>query len=484
MAVAGVVCAALAAAPAHAATNNIFTVAGSAAGLSGDGGPATAAQLANPSAVAMTADGGFLVADQDNHRVRRVSPTGTITTVAGTGSRGLSGDGGPATAAEIAAPTGVAVTADGSFLIADRGNHRVRRVSPAGIITTVAGTTSGLSGDGGPATAAQLAAPTGVAVTPDGGYLIADQNNHRVRRVSSTGTITTVAGSTLGMSGDGGPATAAQLAAPSGVAATPDGGFLIADQNNQRVRYVSPTGTITTVAGTTVGLSGDGGPATAAQLSFPFGVAVTADGGFLITDRGNHRVRRVSPTGTITTVAGTSIGPAGDGGPATAAQLNSPMGVAVTADGGFLIADWSNHRIRFVDTDLRGSASGPQGPAGPTGTAGPQGPRGVSTVPNPPRPPAASPVRLAFALATARVHAHPRRRITLRYAATTTATIDLAVLRGRRHVADVHATGHAGRNLIRLRAPARPGRYRLQVLATTSDGQRATDRARLTVTRR
>jgi hypothetical protein len=259
------------------------------------------------------------------------------------------------------------------------------------------------------------------------------------------------------------------------VAATPDGGFLIADQNNHRVRHVSPTGTITTVAGTTVGMSGDGGPATAAQLSFPFGVAVTADGGFLITDRGNDRVRRVSPTGTITTVAGTSIGPAGDGGPATAAQLNRPTGVAVTADGGFLIADWGNHRIRFVDADLRGPASGPQGPQGQ------QGPRGTSTVQKPPRQPAASPVRLAFALATARLHARPRQRITLRYAATTTATIDLAVLRGRRHVAGVHATAHAGRNLIRLRAPARPGRYRLQVLATTSDGQRATDRARLTV---
>ena len=255
-----------AAARANAATNNIFTVSGTTEGLSGDGGPATAAQLSFPSGVAVTADGGFLIADRNNHRVRRVSPAGTITTVAGT-TAGLSGDGGPATAAQLAAPFGVAVTADGGYLIADTFNDRVRRVSPAGTITTVAGTTAGLSGDGGPATAAQLSDPFGVAATADGGFLIADTFNNRVRRVSPGGTITTVAGTTAGLSGDGGPATAAQLSDPCGVAATADGGFLIADAVNHRVRRVSPAGTITTVAGTTEGLSGDGGPATAAQLA-------------------------------------------------------------------------------------------------------------------------------------------------------------------------------------------------------------------------
>jgi hypothetical protein len=252
--------------------------------------------------------------------------TNNIFTVAGTGTPGFSGDGGPATSAQLFRAADVAVTADGGFLIADNLNHRVRRVSPAGTITTVAGVgTAGFSGDGGSATDAQLNQPQGVAVTADGGFLIADSSNQRVRRVSPGGTITTVAGTgALGFSGDGGPATAADIGNPQGVAVTADGSFLIADSDNQRVRHVSPAGTITTVAGTgTEGFSGDGGPATAAELAFPSGVAVTAEGGFLITDFDNHRVRRVSPAGTITTVAGNGTqGFGGDGGPATAAQLN------------------------------------------------------------------------------------------------------------------------------------------------------------------
>jgi sugar lactone lactonase YvrE len=282
--------------------------------------------------------------------------TNNIFTVTGIGTAGFGGDGGVATSAQLNGPVDVVVTADGGYLIADAINNRVRRVSPAGTITSVAGTgIAGFSGDGGPATAAQLDAPQGVAVTADGGFLIADSNNDRVRRVSPAGTITTVAGSTEGFSGDGGPATAAELNGPDGVAVTVDGGFLIADANNHRVRRVSPAGTITTVAGNgTAGSSGDGGPASAAELDGPERVAVTADGGFLIADGDNNRVRRVSPAGTITTVAGNGIaGFSSDGGLATAAELNSPNGVTVTADGGFLIADTSNNRVRFVDADLR-----------------------------------------------------------------------------------------------------------------------------------
>ena len=304
---------AVAAPGAHAATNNIFTVAGTTSGLSGDGGPATGAQLDQPFDVEATPDGGYLVADIGNDRIRRVSSAGTITTVAGTTS-GLSGDGGPATAAQFNTPAATARTADGGFLIADQSNNRIRRVSPGGTVTTVAGTTSGLSGDGGPATAAQLAAPDDVAVTADGGYLIADANNSRIRRVSPGGTITTVAGTTNGLSGDGGPAITAQLGQTTGVATTADGGYLIVDRSNHRIRRVSPGGTITTVAGTTSGLSGDGGPATATQMNDPFGVAVTADGGFVIADADNHRIRRVAPGGTITTVAGTTLGLSGEGG--------------------------------------------------------------------------------------------------------------------------------------------------------------------------
>src|SRR5207244_954980 len=181
-----------------------------------------------------------------------------------------------------------------------------------------------------PATSARLNSPNGVAATADGGYLIADTSNQVIRRVSPAGTITTVAGTLTmtGSTGDGGPATAAKLNFPEGVAATADGGFLIADLGNQVIRRVSPAGTITTVAGTLTvsGSTGDGGPATAAKLNLPEGVAATADGGFLIADANNHAIRRVSPAGTITRGGGTLTvaGPTGDGGPAPAAKPTVP----------------------------------------------------------------------------------------------------------------------------------------------------------------
>ena len=469
---------------AQAETNNIFTVAGTSAGLSGDGGPATGAQINGPLGVTATSDGGYLVADSSNHRIRRVSPAGTITTVAGT-SAGLSGDTGPATAAQLNFPTGVTATADGGYLVADFNNHRIRKVSAGGTITTVAGTTAGLSGDGGPATVAQFNKPQVVAVTADGGYLIADSNNHRIRRVSPAGTITTVAGTTAGLSGDGGPATAAQLSVPVSVATTADGGYLIAASSNNRIRKVSAGGTITTVAGTTGGLSGDGGPATAAQLSSPSSVAATADGGYLIADPGNHRIRRVSPAGTITTVAGSTAGQSGDGGPATAAQLFFPAAVAPTAEGGYLIAESINHRIRFVDADLRAPATGPQGTQGPTGVAGPVGPSGPAGPAGVGAAGAVGPPfdRLAVALAAERFSSRSRRRVTLRYASTRSATVEVRLLRGSRREAMFRGSARAGRNRIAIRAPRSARRYRLELVATTPAGQRSTDSGRLTVRR-
>ena len=350
------------AAPAQAAPGDIFTFAGTgAAGFSGDGGPATSAALRQPTAVAWLGDDSVLVADYANHRIRRISPSGQITTVAGTGTAGYSGDGGPATSARLNWPLDVEPTADGGFLIADLGNKRVRRVSPAGIITTVAGTgAEGTSGDGGPATSARLAAPTGVAVTADGGFLVADAGAHRVRRVSPGGTITRVAGDgNPGATGDGGPAVAAQLNTPLGVAALPDGGFLVTEYEGQRVRRVSATGVITRVAGTgSGGFSGDGGAATAARLNKPVGVSTTSDGGFLIGDSLNGRVRKVSADGTIATVAGTGgHGYAGDGGPAALAQLRSPIAAAENTSGAIVIADSEDNRLRFVE--------GPPSPDGP-----------------------------------------------------------------------------------------------------------------------
>jgi hypothetical protein len=362
---------------AAAATNNISTVAGGVRPIflgcddagchfnppnEGDGGPATSAVLNYPYGVDVLPDGGFVASSLSNQEVRRVSPTGTITTLAGGLQNGFSGDGGPASAARLNTPLGVSVQPDGGVLIADSNNHRIRRVSPAGIITTVAGSgAEGFSGDGGPATAAKLDLPIDVAATRDGGFLIDDYINNRIRRVSPNGTITTVAGTGAeGFSGDGGPATAARMGFPDSVSATADGGFLITDYEYNRVRRVSPTGTITTVAGSgglgQGAFAGDGGPATGARLNSISDAIETPDGGLLISDTGNNRVRRVSPTGTITTVAGVGGwlgGFSGDGGLATLARLNAPDGLAMTASGGFLVADSVNNRVRLVDSDFR-----------------------------------------------------------------------------------------------------------------------------------
>jgi hypothetical protein len=342
------------AAPAQAAPGDIFTFGGTGiAGFGGDGGPATSAELRQPIAVAWMANGSALVADFANHRIRRISPNGQITTVAGTGTDGYSGDGGPATSAQLSWPIDVEPTADGGFLIADLGNKRVRRVSAAGVITTVAGTGQGGSqGDGGPATSARVGAPTGVAVSADGGFLVADANAHSVRRVSPGGTITRVAGNgTAGGAGDGGPGFMAQLNVPVGVAAQPDGGFLVAEYEGQRVRRVSAAGVITRVAGTgSAGFSGDGGAATAARLNKPVGVSATPDGGFLIGDSLNGRVRKVSADSTIATVAGSGEpGYAGDGGPAVAARLRSPSAAVEDSNGAILIADNEDNRLRLVE---------------------------------------------------------------------------------------------------------------------------------------
>ena len=282
---------------AHAALGDISTLAGNGtSGSSGDGGVATAAQFRSPIGVAVMADGSVLIADTVDHRVRRVAPDGVISTFAGTGAAGFSGDGGLAITAQLNGPSGVAVAADGGVLIADRLNHAVRRVAPDGVISTVAGTgVAGFSGDGGPATAAEFRSPTGVAVAPDGSVLIADTTNRRVRRVAPDGVISTVAGTGAnGSGGDGGPATAAPIAAPSGVAVAPDWSVLIADTGNNQVRRVTPDGVISTLVGDGgIGFGGDGGPATAAQLYGPYAVAVTADGNVVIADTTNHRVRRV-----------------------------------------------------------------------------------------------------------------------------------------------------------------------------------------------
>ena len=370
---------------------SIRTVAGNGAhGFSGDGGPATSAALNNPSGVAVDSTGNLFIADSRNNRIRKVSPSGIITTVAGDGTTAFSGDGGPATSASLS-PSGVAVDSSGNLFIADSRNNRIRKVSPSGIITTVAGDgTTAFSGDGGPATSASLYLNVGgVAVDGSGNLFIADCVHNRIRKVSSDGIITTVAGGGASGLGDGGPATSVALSFPSGVAADAAGNFFIADTINNRIRKVSPSGTITTVAGNgTQGFSGDGGSATSAALQIhevavnPTGIAVDGSGNLFIGDTDNERIRKVATNGIITTVAGNgAYGFSGDGGPATSASLqvsafsNGGGAVAVDGSGNIFIADTFNQRIRKVSpsgiiTTVAGNgAYGFSGDGGPATSA-------------------------------------------------------------------------------------------------------------------
>jgi hypothetical protein len=386
---------------------DIYTIAGNGtAGFSGDGGPATAAELSYPQEATVDAAGNPVIADNGNHRVRVVAAStgtfygqamtaGDIYTIAGTGAPAFSGDSGPATAAELSGPAGVTVDSAGNLVIADSGNSRIRVVAASGgtlygqamtagdIYTVAGGGTNKFFRGSGPATAAALRSPRTVAVDNAGNLVIADTSDNRIRVVAaSTGTfygqamtagdIYTVAGGGMNGLGDGGPATAAKLNRPFGVKVDGEGNLVIADTNNNRVRVVAAStgtfygqamtaGDIYTVAGDgTGGFSGDSGPATAAELSGPAGVTVDSAANLVIADSANNRIRVVAgnsgifygqamTAGDIYTVAGDGTGGfSGDSGPATAAELSGPAGVTVDSAANLVIADSANNRIRVV----------------------------------------------------------------------------------------------------------------------------------------
>lgn len=433
----------------QAPAGTISTVAGSGEpGLSGDGGPATTARIGHPRGLAVFSDGSFLVTQPYDNAVRLVRADGTVTTVAGTGVGGFSGDGGPAADAQLDFVHGVAALADGSFALGDMFNNRVRRVSAEGVISTAVGTgAAGYGGDGGPATAALVYAPRGLAALPSGVILLPDSSNHRVRRIGLDGRITTVAGTGVpGSAGDDGPATAATLNLPFAIAPLAGGGFLVAESRGNRVRRVSPDGTITTVAGTgSAGFSGDGGRATSALLNSPHAVVTLPDGGFLVADTLNHRVRRVSPAGVITTIAGTGVaGFGGDGGPAVAALLDQPKALAVLPDlRGVLVADAENDRVRLVRVDLR------------------------------------LPLLARFRLREYR--GLPRVPPTVGVTLSRPARIELTVVRRSKPVVRVARPAAKGTTRVVLPKPLPPGTYELRLLARSDDGRLARDRASLRV---
>jgi sugar lactone lactonase YvrE len=326
-----------------------------AVGLHQDRGSALLATLAAPAAVALDASGNVYVADAQDHRVRKVDGSGVIITIAGNGIPGYSGDGGPGVKASLNFPQNLAVDAAGmNVYVADSYNHCVRKVDSAGIITTVAGTgVLGYAGDAGPATEALLACPSGVALDVAGNLYIADSRNGRVRRVSPDGVINTVAGNGSSDSfADGVPATSASLGWPQGLLVSGTGELYIADRGANRIRVVDAQGIINTLAGNGAkGYSGDGGPAQLAALAYPGAVALDATGNVFIADSHNQRIRKVDKmTGNIQTVAGEGFsGSQDDGVPAMAARLRSPQGVAVDTSGGVYIADTYSQRLRKVD---------------------------------------------------------------------------------------------------------------------------------------
>ena len=365
---------------------NITTAIGDGnQGFAGDGGAASKVQMFLPTGVAVDSSGNVYFADSNNNRIRKLSGS-TVSTIAGNGNYSRSGDGGVATSAQLFAPLGVALDSAGNLYISDTNNNQIRKVTAAGIISTIAGTgAAGSSGDGGAATAAQLNAPQGIAVDSAGNIYVADVQNHKVRKISG-GNISTFAGSgTAGFGGDGAAAASAQLNLPMGVAVDAAGVVYIAEFGNNRVRKVAANGNISTLAGTGVnGFSGDGAQATSAMLNGPQAVAVDSNGIVYIADTSNNRIRKVAANGVISTYAGTGAGGfSGDGGASTSAQVGNPVALVVDSIGNLFVSDGSL-RIRkifvsgVISTIAGGSTRGYTGDGGAATSAALSGPFGLA----------------------------------------------------------------------------------------------------------
>ena len=332
----------------------ITTLVGDGTGAyTGDGGQADMAEVNRPNDVILDNLGNLYIADLSNYVIRKVNTAGIISTVAGNGIMGFAGDSGQATNAELNGPSAITIDAVGNMYIAD-GKNRVRKVNTAGIITTIAGggnCGSSYCGDGGQASAAELYGPSGLTFDALGNLYIADQSNNRIRKINTSGIITTVVGNgTMGFGGDNGQAVAAEINQPSGVVFDAAGNLYIADTGNNRIRKVNTSGIINTFSGNgTIGFNGDGGQATATELNAPSGVSFDNIGNLYIADEGNNMIRMINTSGIISTAVGNGTpGFIGDGGQATDAELNSPTSVVIDTMGNLYITDYANNRIRMV----------------------------------------------------------------------------------------------------------------------------------------
>ncbi len=333
----------------------ITTIAGNGTnGFSGDGGQATAAEFYSPNILALDHIGNLYFSDVYNNRLRKVNTAGIVSTIAGNGTNGFSGDGGQATAAELNFPEGIALDTLGNIYVTDYGNNRIRKINTTGIISTFAGNgTAGYAGDGGQATAANLWKPEGIIFDKTGNLIFAD--HYCIRKVTTAGIISTIAGNgTGGFAGDGGQATAAEMNCPVGLVFDPLGNLYFSDVSNNRVRMVTTSGIINTIAGDGGQFySGDGGQATAARLYHPEGIVIDAIGNLYIADNGNNRIRMINTSGIISTIAGNGTGGySGDGVQATATDIYFPTGVTFDATGNLYIADGGNYRVRMVSKPL------------------------------------------------------------------------------------------------------------------------------------
>jgi len=344
---------------------NVSTIGGTGnQDYTGDGGQAIDADISLPTGIAIDNAGNIYFSEVGNSVVRKIAADGIITTVAGqVGQFGFSGDGGIATSAKLNFPTGIAVDTDGNLYICDKENHRIRKVDVAsGNITTVAGNgTDGSDGDGGQAISAQLNTPQGVVIDANGNLYICDDLNNKIRKVTTNGIITTIAGTgEYDFSGDGGLATAAKLKGPIDIDIDNAGNIFFADDD--RIRKIDSNGIITTVAGKQSfdEFNGDGGLAIDAKFNDPRGVIVDALGNIFITDSSNHRIRKVTTDGIINTIVGTGSigffggGFNGDGQPGTETQLKSPSDIVIDGTGSIIIADYKNHRIRKLSASALG----------------------------------------------------------------------------------------------------------------------------------